>query len=257
MKNEELRTKNEELEKLRSVFFDEADIILAIMDENFAIIDVNETLLRTFSFKREDVIGNSIKQISPDVETSGRIELYKEVLRTGKTIVLEEMKPHPSLGNFYFRIKVFKVGTGIGMVLKNITDLKNAIDELQTFIYKSSHDMRAPIASVLGIINLTNSTATTMEEASELRMLAKQQIEKLDSILSSLIRTQKIQIAEKDSDRIVIAEIIDEVFSSLQYTKGFNEISFEKNIEDIQDFYSDKQLLISVLLNLIDNTNLK
>lgn len=27
MKNEELRTKNEELEKLRSVFFDEADII--------------------------------------------------------------------------------------------------------------------------------------------------------------------------------------------------------------------------------------
>lgn len=113
--------------------------------------------------------------------------------------------------------------------------------------------MRAPIASVLGIINLTNSTAKTMEEASELRMLAKQQIEKLDSILSSLIRTQKIQIAEKDSDRIVIAEIIDEVFSSLQYTKGFNEISFEKNIDDIQDFYSDKQLLISVLLNLIDN----
>lgn len=92
--------KNLELEKLRSLFFEEADIILAVMDKNLDFIDVNQTLLRTLNFKREDIIGKNIIEISPDVKTSGRLELYKEVLQTGTTLVVEEMKPHPSLGNF-------------------------------------------------------------------------------------------------------------------------------------------------------------
>lgn len=241
-----------ELEKLRSTFFEEADLVISILDKNLDFIDVNQTLLKTFNFKREDIIGKNIKQISPDIETSGRLELYKEVLRTGKTHVIEEVKSHPSFGNFYFRVKIFKVGDYLGFISKDITDLKNAIEELQTFIYKSSHDMRAPIASILGLMSLGND-AKSLEEVQELYEMGKKQMEKLDSIHKDLITSTRIQTIEKAIQNIQFKEIVDQVLDSLRFTSGFQKVIVKKNITGNQKFYSDKQLLVSLFQNLIDN----
>lgn len=125
-----LNTKD--INNLKAAFFDEADILFSLWDKELICIDVNEATLKAINFKRENFVGKHVTAISPDTQSSGRLEHYKEVIRTGNTFVIDEMKVHPSLGNFYARIKAFKVGEGLGIVTKNITDLKQSIEKLQT-----------------------------------------------------------------------------------------------------------------------------
>lgn len=240
-------------EKLRSAFFDEADIIFSLFDKDLNFVDVNEAFLKPLHFKRDDIIGKNITEISPDIKSSGRFNIYKEVIRTGKTIVIDEVKPHPSLGNFYARVKAFKVGDGLGIVTKNITDLKEAIEELETFIYKSTHDMRSPIASILGLTNIADEQVKDLDEAKHFCKIVKQQTERLDNILLVLFETMKIRKGEKTIHLINFNELIDGVKNSLAFINGFNEITIEKNITSTQKFYSDKILLISIFQNLVDN----
>lgn len=116
-------------ENLKSKFFDHADSNFSLWDKDLNCLEVNEATLKTFNLKRENLVGKHITEISPDVETSGRLEEYKKVIQTGLPFFIDEMRTHPSLGNFYFRIKVFKVGDGLGMAGKNISDLKESIEK--------------------------------------------------------------------------------------------------------------------------------
>jgi signal transduction histidine kinase len=160
---------------------------------------------------------------------------------------------HPSLGNFVTRINIFKLEDGLGLTAVNISDLKEAVNELETFIYKSSHDMRSPIASILGLINVANSDVKNLETAQYYFTKIKQQANRLDNILRSLLETTRIQHGDKIIHLIDFNELIDNILESIDYMKGFDEVKITKNISSTQKFYSDKSMLISLFQNLIDN----
>ncbi len=118
----------ENLESLRSLFFQEAELFLSIYDKDLNCIDVNEAFIKLLKCERQDLIGKNLCEISPDLKTNGRYDLYKEVIRTGNAIIIDNMQPHSSIGNFHFRIRAFKVNDGLGLIVKNITDLVDSID---------------------------------------------------------------------------------------------------------------------------------
>lgn len=118
----------ENLDKLRSLFFQEADLFLSIYDKDLNCLDVNETFIKLFRCERKDLIGKNLCEISPDLKSTGRYDLYKEVIRTGHSIVIDSMQPHPYIGNYHFRIRAFKVGDGLGLIVKDITDLVESIE---------------------------------------------------------------------------------------------------------------------------------
>jgi hypothetical protein len=52
--------KREIQSELRATFFNEADILFAVFDKDLNLIDINETGLSMFRFKRENIIGKNI-----------------------------------------------------------------------------------------------------------------------------------------------------------------------------------------------------
>ncbi|MBI3510129.1 MAG: GHKL domain-containing protein [Bacteroidetes bacterium] len=240
-------------DKLRSQFFDESEILFAIFDKDLNCVDANTAFLKTLHFTKEGIIGKNITEISPDNKSSGRNDLYREVIRTEKTLILDEVKPHPSMGNIYVRVKAFKVGDGLGTASENITDLKEAVSELETFIYKSSHDMRSPIASILGLTNIAEEGLKDIDEAKRFCKIVRQQTRRLDTILQILVATTRIREGEKIIRLLDFKEIIEDTLKSLESAEGFDKINFEKHISFNGKFYSDKLLVISLFQNLLDN----
>jgi signal transduction histidine kinase len=238
---------------LREIFFNKTQESLAIFDKNLNFVDVNEALLLSLRLKREQIIGKNVREISPGIEETERYKTYLQVMETGKPVVLDEIRMHPSLGNFVTRISIFKVEDGLGLTAVNISDLKEAVTELETFIYKSSHDMRAPIASILGLINVANNDAKDLDTARYYFTKIKQQANRLDKILRSLLETTRIQHGDKIIHLIDFDELIDNILESIDCMKGFDEIKIEKNSSSKQKFYSDKSMMISLFQNLIDN----
>ncbi len=241
-------------ENFRAEFFENSEMLLSIYDKDLTLIDVNKAFLDTLHFERKDIIGKNINDFSPDCRSSGRYAIYEEVIRSGKMFVTDQLKLHPSLGNIYLRLTAFKVGDGMGISSKNITDLRENIDDLETFIYKTSHDVRAPISTSLGLINLANRELIEKDpEAVIYFNMIKQQTEHLDTILTRLLETTKIRQGEKKLHRIDFEEEIENVISSFITMEGFDRIHFEKHISVNGNFYSDKILLNSLFQNLIHN----
>ncbi|MDX2191331.1 MAG: PAS domain-containing protein [Bacteroidota bacterium] len=113
----------EQSDKLRSLFFQESDLYLSIYDKDLNCLDFNDAFLSVFQCERKDLLGKNLCEISPDLKINGRYDLYKEVIRTGNVIEIDHMQPHPTIGNYHFRIRAFKVGDGLGLLVKDITDL--------------------------------------------------------------------------------------------------------------------------------------
>jgi PAS domain S-box-containing protein len=101
-----------------------------LFDADLNVIDVNDYLLKVFGGKKEKAIGASIYDINYDVYETGRYEKYKKVIETGKPISHEILAP-TYLGSKYLSIKAFKVGDGLGMVIRDITGERKREKELR------------------------------------------------------------------------------------------------------------------------------
>jgi len=238
---------------LRESFFDKAQETLVIFDKDLNFVDVNDAFLHSLHLNRENIIGKNLTEISPGIEETERYRLYKQVLQTGKSVIVDESTTHPSLGNFTSRITAFKLGDGLGLAILNITDLKEAIGELETFIYKTSHDMRSPISSILGLTHLAMIDTRSYEITVDYLKKIEQQAQLLKSVLDKLIDTARINHGSKVIHLIDFRSLVEDVKQSLTSMTGFKEIQFSIDINSTKRFYCDKPLLISLFQNLLDN----
>ena len=146
---------------------------------------------------------------------------------------------------------VMRKATEEKMKLSN-RQLRKANAELDNFVYSVSHDLRAPIASVLGLINLSikeNNIAQIHKYMELIAKSAKQQDSFIKDILD-LSRNARLEIAHES---IEFNEMISEVFEQFQYYNTEKSVVKEINIQQNNLFHSDKKRLKVILNNLISN----
>lgn len=131
-------------------------------------------------------------------------------------------------------------------------NLRAKNEELNTFIYRASHDLRGPIASLLGLAKVAQYEVNDEASRNIIEKVAKT-AERLDEILTSLIDITKIQQGSVSAEAINFAEITKGILQSLENISGNSLITIHPKIENITDFYSDKSLVRSILQNLIEN----
>ena len=246
--------KGQDVNLLRqATFFDKAEEVFVILDKDLRLVGVNKSFLKISHFKEKQVIGKLITDVIPGIENTERYKIYQRVLQTGVPHTIDNVIPHPNLGNYCTRIQVFKVADGLGVAAMDITDLKEAIDELNTFSYKASHDMRSPLATIMGLITVAEQESKDLETLLSYLSMIKQQAERMDHVLRELVALARIRKEKRTYYPIEFHELIDEVQNSVVSPKKAKNIRFEKHIDLWNPFYSDKSLLISILQNLIDN----
>lgn len=245
--------KENEIKNIRSEFFNNAELHFTVFDKNLNIIDINDSLLKYYHLDYNTIIGKNILEIGPDVKEKGLYDKYLEVIRTGNPIVIEDSLSHPKYGNQHNRLKVFKVGDGIGVTASNITELKDTISALELFSYKVTHDVNSPIASILGITDLALNEPNDTDELKMYFELVQESVKQLMNTLDQINKTLRIQKGNTCMELINFEQIILDVKKSLMYMPSYNMVRFEENIEQIADFYFDKLIIISLFQNLIDN----
>jgi signal transduction histidine kinase len=246
-------TAENEIKNIRSEFFNNADLHFTVFDKDLNIIDMNDSLLKYYHLDYNEIIGKNILEVGPDVKEKGLYDKYLEVIRTGNPIIIEDSLSHPKYGNQHNRLKVFKVGDGIGVTASNITELKDTISALELFSYKVTHDVNSPIASILGITELALNEPNDAKELKMYFELVQESTKQLMKTLDQINKTLRIQKGNNSLELINFEQTILDVKKSLAYMSGYNKVRFEENIETIADFYFDKLLIISLFQNLIDN----
>ncbi|GHN02923.1 hybrid sensor histidine kinase/response regulator [Cytophagales bacterium WSM2-2] len=126
--------------------------------------------------------------------------------------------------------------------------------ELDSFVYSVSHNLRAPLMSVLGLIHLAkaedNQHSSHFNHYFELMQTS---IHKLDETLKEILDYSKNARKEIHFGQVNVKQLIEDAVESLKYLKGFDHIELKINVKDNVPLYSDATRLKVIVSNLLSN----
>lgn len=129
-----LHEKTETLKKNEEIllkFMQSATDGFGVFDSKLTLLESNDRGLELLGLEREKSIGKTMAQLSPDVKKTDLYHVYHEVIRTGKPVSLEDVRLGPQFPERFMRLKVFKVGEGLGIIMTDVTEERNKRHELE------------------------------------------------------------------------------------------------------------------------------
>lgn len=130
--------------------------------------------------------------------------------------------------------------------------LRKANVELDNFVYSVSHDLRAPIASVLGLVGLAQKEEDIDMMKKYLSMVAES-AQRQDAFIKDILDLSRNARLGINAEEIKFEDIISEIFDQLKYSSGQKDIIKEIDIRQEVAFSSDKKRLKVIFNNLISN----
>lgn len=124
--------------------------------------------------------------------------------------------------------------------------------ELETFIYKASHDLRAPLASIMGLVNVSKMELKDAASAKYLKMIDSL-VQKLDYTLLELVKAMNIKNVEQFNDKIIFKELVSDVLNKFEYFKGYSRLQTSVDISFYNPFFANKPIIETILQNLVEN----
>lgn len=135
--------------------------------------------------------------------------------------------------------------------LKNkVLELEKSNDELNRFVYSTSHDLRSPLASVLGVLNLAKMEKSVVDPNGYMDMI-ESCVKRMDFFILKTIEYYKSIRVDASYETVDFRLLLDESIglSRLQNTA----IDFEVKIRQLVEFRVDAFRMSVILNNLISN----
>lgn len=124
--------------------------------------------------------------------------------------------------------------------------------ELDRFVYSASHELRAPLTSVLGLISIArmgeNDAAKT-----QILDLMETSVQRLDIFIRDIVNYSSNTRMDLSHERIDFEEMVHDCIEQLRYMPEVERVSIFTEVHGECDFYSDKRRLTVVLNNLLSN----
>jgi ligand-binding sensor domain-containing protein/signal transduction histidine kinase len=125
--------------------------------------------------------------------------------------------------------------------------------ELDQFVYRSAHDLKGPLARIIGLCYL-GTLETTDPKIVELLKRMEVTTEEMSSKLSRLMRIHEFNTVELSLTKINYQELLNEVIGEIKAAYDCKDIEIKTIIDSDHQFKSDKELLKKLLKNLIENS---
>jgi signal transduction histidine kinase len=135
---------------------------------------------------------------------------------------------------------------------KNI-ELQSAYDELGKFAYSVTHDLRGPLLSVLGALDLAKHI-DNLPELRELLGMMDAAVRKLDEFIKSTHEYYNLKRGKLVFEEIDFNNVLQDTAALFRIAGKMDNISFTSRVEQSVPFISDEVSLKIVLNNLFSNS---
>jgi len=232
-------------------------------------IYVNNAFARMFGMSVQDALKISPEKLyvnEQDRERVKRIFASKGALKNvqvefrkqnGKTFwgFLSGIRTTDENGNSIYDgaiVDISDIRSSKVLLTQKNNELKKINQELDRFVYSASHDLRAPLTSLLGLVNIALLEVDDPSIVNYLEMM-KGSVNKLDSLISDIINFSRNARLGLTPESINFRELVNDSFEHLKYMSESDKIRQEIHIEPHQCFFSDPKRLVILLNNLISN----
>jgi signal transduction histidine kinase len=140
-------------------------------------------------------------------------------------------------------------------LLQSNDELKKSNKELDSFVYSVSHDLRAPLSSMLGVVGLCEMAPLDPFMEKNVGLL-KTSIKKLDGFIMDILDYSRNSRLEVESQEIHFSDLLSDISGNLKFMGGDDQrkVDIRTSIRNGVAFYSDKSRIGIILNNLISNS---
>jgi signal transduction histidine kinase len=203
--------------------------------------------------KREEMMNAAI--------ASGLKQQWRETYKEGtpeEMHILRTISPYEGTNKETYLLATGSDVTAIAIAEKELTRnndvLQKTNSELDRFVYSTSHDLRAPLTSILGLIRIIEMNLPTEETKQHDRVrMVKQSVRKLDDFIAEILDYSRNARSEIIAEPINLESLINEVRENLNYMDGSNDFKLHLEIEPGLKMNSDKRRIKVILSNIVSN----
>ncbi|HKI53387.1 MAG TPA: PAS domain-containing protein [Anaerolineales bacterium] len=230
------------------------------------LLDVNDAFCRVTGYSQQDAIGKRAgRDLNIWINSEDRNTIIDRLEQQG---YIEEYKAQ-------FRRKNEEVGTGLLSALNitisgeacqlysfvdisNIDQLLNELesknDELQTFTYTVSHDLKAPLVTISGFMGFLEKDARNgdTEKLNKDILRINEALSKMERLLTELLALSRIGRIMNPPMNVSYGEIVDEALELIQGRLQAEQVQVEVEA-GLPSVYGDRARLVEVVQNLVEN----
>lgn len=181
--------------------------------------------------------------IRPDNQEGRYVEVHAKILR-------QDRQPLRMIGTLR-DITAIKITEQ--QLRSNLEALQKSNAELDQFVYSTSHNLRAPLASILGLVSILQGETDHAEQGHYLQ-LVETSIHRLDHTISSIIDYSRNTRVEVAAEPINFPEMIAEIIDSLYFLLHSINVRVTTSLPDTISFATDPNRLKIIISNLLSNS---
>jgi PAS domain S-box-containing protein len=250
-------------ETLFTQLFQNVPMAVVMLDDNGKVFLVNKGFEQMFGYEKSVLKGQNLNDfIVPEELRNEGIDL-NNLITSNRVVSIETIRKHRSgklVNVILCGVPVMLENQTIGIygVYVDISDRKRVEEELKirnteldNFVYKVSHDLRAPLSSILGLVNLSRLNGNTDNPLDYIDIIGEK-VQALDHFIGDVLSHSKNLKMEVNIGKVNLSDIIEQTFTELSYLEGAKAMKRCVKIEGI-DFYSDHWRVSEIFRNLISN----
>jgi PAS domain S-box-containing protein len=252
--------------------FDASPLAMAMVGVDGRTMDVNAAFEKIFGYSRLEVINNILGDfIIPDDKKNETREFWENAEKP-KSVQFETYRKRRDGELIDVCISMYPIRIsgkihGVYSIYEDITprkeyekDLRYKNDELvkintelDKFVYSISHDIRSPLMSTLGVLNMAEAESLNEAEYKMYLGLIRQNIDRLDTFTTASIKYYKNTRERIIPEMVDLREVLYECVETLRFQDEARDMDFFLDIDENTQLLSDRNKLQIIFSNLISN----
>ncbi|MBN67589.1 MAG: hypothetical protein CMM94_08520, partial [Rickettsiales bacterium] len=243
---------------------------LIIINREGKIEDFNNACEVIFGYSAKEVMGKNVKMLMPEPyhsEHDGYMQRYKD---TGEKRIIgvgREVEARRKNGEvFPIDLSVSEVDLGdrviFSGIIRDITERKQAQDalveaneELEEFAYRTSHDLRSPLVSAIGLLDMAEGAIDKgeREQAKDAVAISRGSLKKLETLVKDILALTATKKKVEETQAVDVEAEVQEAMSKFTRMEGAENLEFRVDVACEQPVVVRKSRLVLILENLISN----
>lgn len=246
-----------------------------IEEEVPKIVFINPAFTTMTGYKPEEVVDKSAKMLMNKFILRKDLKILAEGLKKKETFSFESLNKRKDKTEYWVNISMIpitdkenqhshwiSIQRDISVEKEHekereqlISELTQNNKDLKQFSYITSHNLRAPLSNLTGLLNLVEDIPIENSELKEIINGFSKSTSQLNDTINDLINV----IIIKDSpsiqkEDIVIKDVFENVFNQLSFLISLKKPIIKMDLHETQTICLNKSYIESILLNLMTNS---
>lgn len=276
------KKKAEDERKFQAELLDKIGQSVIATDTDGVINYWNNSATEMFGWERDEVLGKNILDFAPSNQSPEMAEKVMDVLRQGKTWAGEikvkrkngeefpafvtEAPVYDSAGELKGLVGISTDISGQKKTESTLRELNKSLESytqelitankgLEQFSFIVSHNLRAPVANLLGLRDIILQKDQPGEVKERFLTELFSNITRLDKIIEDLnnILRSKTAVSEK-KENVNFSKLVDFILSSISHLVKKEEVQIITDFTEWEEFSTVKSYMHSIFYNLIFNS---